>query len=58
MGTQSWGCTETGEERGKIGKGIKAEARGKVWGRSTHDEEGQTRMDIIKGVLMGKEFMT
>lgn len=51
-------AAETLEERGKIGKGVKAEVMGKVWGRSTDDEEGQPRMDILRGVLMCKEFVT
>lgn len=38
-GTQCWGCTETLDERGKIGKGIKVEAMGKIRGWSTDDEE-------------------
>jgi hypothetical protein len=41
---------QTWEEWGKIGKGIKAESMEKVWGRSTDDEERQTRMDITEGV--------
>lgn len=49
---------ETSEERSKIGKAIKAEVMGKVWGRSTDDKEGQTRGDVIRGVLMCKEFVT
>ena len=45
-------------KRAKIGKGMKAEAVGKVWGRNTDDEEGQTRMDITRGILMWKAFVT
>ena len=57
MVSQCWGCTETSEERGIIRKEIKAEAKGKVWDRKTCREERQTRMDIIRGNLMWKEFM-
>lgn len=31
---------------------------GKVWGRSTDDEDGPPRRDIRRGVLMCKEFVT
>lgn len=58
MRTQCRGRAETSEGRGKREKGIRAEAMGKFWGRSADDEEGQTRMDSVTGVLMWKEFVT
>lgn len=51
-------AAETLEGRGKVGKAVQAEVTGEVWGRSTDDEEGRPRMDILRGVLMCKEFVT
>lgn len=49
-GPRGGGCTEASVGRGKGRKGIKAEARGKVRGRSTGWEDRPTRRDITRGV--------